>query len=379
VERQEREPSLQNHLRAVRQTRGLSQGQLANLAGLTRQTISALEKGHYVPNTVASLKLAQALECRVEDLFHLEDTAVERQVHLVAANATSTRRLVLAQVGERLVAHPLSEDRAIQEGFASADAILIEPQQGGIARLLVPGRCLESTALVLGCDPSLGAVCEHLSRWSWNVRLTWLTASSRSALHAVSQRDAHLAGSHLRDPGGNEFNISHAHSALSPYGGLVVAFAAWEQGFVVAPGNPKKILGVSDLARHDVRLVNREEGAGCRNVVDEMLHAEGVSADRVRGYDYIVASHLAVARAVAAGAADVGLALRASAHMFNLGFIPISDVRFDFIIPRWSLEHPAVKVLLEILQSRSLREEVATLPGYDVSRMGTVIADIPAA
>jgi putative molybdopterin biosynthesis protein len=379
VEHQDRELTLQNRLRAVRQTRELSQGQLANLAGVTRQTISALEMGHYVPNTVVSLKLAQALECQVEDLFHLEDPSVERHVHLVAGNTPSTRRLVLAQVGERLVAHPLSESRAIQEGFASADAILIDTQLGGVARLLVPASRLESTALVLGCDPSLGAVCEHLSRWGRNVRLTWLTASSRSALNAVSQGDAHLAGSHLRDPGGNEFNISHARSALSPHGGLVVAFAAWEQGFVVAPGNPKQIFGISDLARHGVRLVNREEGAGCRNVVDEMLRVEGISADQLRGYDYVVSSHLAVARAVAAGAADVGLALRASAHMFNLGFIPISDVRFDFIIPRWSLEHPAVRVLLEILQSRSLREEVATLPGYDVSRMGNVIADIPAA
>ncbi len=64
-------PEIENHLGTLRQKRGISAAQLARTVGVTRQTIYAMEAGSYVPNTAVALRLAQALEVKVEDLFTL--------------------------------------------------------------------------------------------------------------------------------------------------------------------------------------------------------------------------------------------------------------------------------------------------------------------
>lgn len=60
-------------VRAAREARGWTQGELAARVGVSRQTINYLEQGRYTPSVLLALKLARALECRVEDLFALED------------------------------------------------------------------------------------------------------------------------------------------------------------------------------------------------------------------------------------------------------------------------------------------------------------------
>jgi molybdate-binding protein len=340
--------------------------------------VNAIEAGRYVPNTAVALRLARALGCPVEELFRLDDALVERQVQAVVPATSTSTRAVLVNLGGRLVAHPLVAEHAIQEGFASADAVLFPSKAPATARLLVPQERVERTALVLGCDPSLRVLSDHLARRSSDARLTWLSASSRQSLNAVARGEAHLAGSHLRDSDGG-YNLAHAREALGLTGGLVITLASWEQGFVVAPGNPKAVRTITDLARPDVRLVNREPGAGCRQFLDELLSQEGIPKGSVPGYSREVPGHLAVARAVSTNAADVGIALRAAAEVYGLAFVPLAHVRFDLVIPRTVLGHPAVSMLLELLQGRALREELAALPGYEVTQTGEVAADIPAA
>ena len=71
-------PSIENHLREHRARRGWSQEELARRAGLSRAGISAIETYRLVPSAAAALALAEALECRVEDLFQLR-----RQVRVI--------------------------------------------------------------------------------------------------------------------------------------------------------------------------------------------------------------------------------------------------------------------------------------------------------
>jgi putative molybdopterin biosynthesis protein len=172
------------------------------------------------------------------------------------------------------------------------------------------------------------------------------------------------------------YNLPHARRALTATGGLVVAFAAWEQGLVVGPGNPKGIHKIEDLARPDVRLVNRESGAGSRALLDELRQRAGVSEHAILGYDRVVRSHHAVAMTVASGGADVGVALRATARSLGLGFVPLVEARFDLVIPTDHLEHPAVVALLDLLQTRALRADVRALAGYDADQMGTILETV---
>ena len=65
-------PAYESCLREKRQALGLSQKQLADMAGMTRQAVSAIEANQYSPATSVALQLARALRCRVEDLFSLK-------------------------------------------------------------------------------------------------------------------------------------------------------------------------------------------------------------------------------------------------------------------------------------------------------------------
>jgi len=63
--------SLGNRLRELRDERGLTQGALAELAGVSRKTINTVENGVFLPSTLLGLKLARVLGCRVEEVFSI--------------------------------------------------------------------------------------------------------------------------------------------------------------------------------------------------------------------------------------------------------------------------------------------------------------------
>lgn len=62
---------LVTHLTECRKAAGLTQSQLAEIVGVTRKTINTVENNVFVPSTVLALKIAQALDCSVHDLFEL--------------------------------------------------------------------------------------------------------------------------------------------------------------------------------------------------------------------------------------------------------------------------------------------------------------------
>ena len=91
------------------------------------------------------------------------------------------------------------------------------------------------------------------------------------------------------------------------------------------------------------------------------------------GYDVEAGGHLAVAQAVASGAADVGVAVQAAALALGLDFVPLESERYDLVIPNHFLDDPAVQALLDLLRRPGLRRRVEALGGYDVSGMGAPV------
>lgn len=70
---------LVNHLKEQRARLGINQAQMGKLAGVSRQTISLIERGDYSPSVTLALKLAQICQVQVEDIFsYLEDDDEER-------------------------------------------------------------------------------------------------------------------------------------------------------------------------------------------------------------------------------------------------------------------------------------------------------------
>lgn len=64
---------MKNKIKVARAEQGLTQQQLADAAGVSRQTINAIESGKFVPSTVLALKMAQIFGKAVEEIFQLED------------------------------------------------------------------------------------------------------------------------------------------------------------------------------------------------------------------------------------------------------------------------------------------------------------------
>ena len=64
---------MKNSLRVERAIKNITQGELADLIGVSRQTINTIESNKYVPSTVLALKIARVFGKPVEDIFMLED------------------------------------------------------------------------------------------------------------------------------------------------------------------------------------------------------------------------------------------------------------------------------------------------------------------
>ena len=65
---------MKNSIRVERAIKRMTQAQLSELIGVSRQTIVAIESEKYVPSTVLSLKIARVFDKRVDDIFELEES-----------------------------------------------------------------------------------------------------------------------------------------------------------------------------------------------------------------------------------------------------------------------------------------------------------------
>jgi molybdate-binding protein len=154
----------------------------------------------------------------------------------------------------------------------------------------------------------------------------------------------------------------------------LIGVAVREQGLMVARGNPKRIRGLHDLARSELRLVNRQRGSGTRLVFDRLLAQAGIARGRVEGYPLEEFTHLAVASAVAGGIADVGFGIRAAAAELGLGFIALVSERYFLACRTEQLGNKGLKTLVALLRGKAFRAVLAALPGYDDAITGRVMA-----
>jgi putative molybdopterin biosynthesis protein len=368
-------PEVENNLADLRQKRGLSAAGLAKMTGVSRQTIYAMEAGSYVPNTAVALRLARVLETPVESLFTLADQSpapelrAEQAILLPGSELPGPGQPVqLCRVDQRLMA---STPSAVPWYFTASDAIVTgEVAEGGKTKVRTyhPDKDFRNCILVAGCDPGISVLGRHLQ--PAGIELVLVHRNSSQALTLLKEGCVHIAGTHLRDEASGESNVSEVGRLFPKNAVAVVTFAVWEEGIVTARGNPKAIGGIEDLARADVCMVNREQGAGSRNLLDSHLRRLKIPVKSVRGYDRTASGHLPAAWQVRTGAADCCIATRAAARVFGLGFIPLVSERYDLAIRRRHLESPAIQALFETLNRLSFRRELESFGGYDTRAAG---------
>lgn len=367
----------QNNLGRYRQIRGMSAADLALRVGVTRQTIYSMEAGDYVPNTAVALKLGRVLGASVEELFWLEDDAPfsypsEPVVLLQGDDGTYEGRPVqLCRVGSQLVA---SCPEPMTWSLPPADGVLVDTPKAIRSkgkRLVQPfadHKALGKRLLVAGCDPGITVLARHLQRAG--IELIVVNRNSTKALELLKAGLVHIAGTHLRDEATGVSNLPAVHRFFDKRAVAVIGFAIWEEGVVVARGNPKGVCSIEDFLRKDVRIVNREPGAGCRIMLDKALDKMGVDPSQVDGYDQISFGHLPAAWQVQTGKADACIATRAAARVFGLDFVPLIRERYDLVLRRQHLSLPEVQELLDTLGRASFRRELEGLGGYDTTTAG---------
>lgn len=373
-----------NRLAERRAKQGLSQAELAKLAGITRQAVYAIEANHYLPSTQISLQLADVLICAVEDLFSLQEREVVVDAELIGGLMAQSMpmRVKLSKVGTRMLARPMAELGDILNFVMPADGVILEDPKNSsrkknahvAVKLLHAREVIEQSIMIAGCDPALFLAGEHVRKINALSGVTNWTMGSANALSALQRGEVHMAGLHLVDMKSGESNIPYLRRHARNRDLVGVHFASWVQGLLIQSGNPKRIRTVQDLIKPGVRLINREVGAGARFFLDALLEKVGMTGEHVKGYQHEARSHLEVARHIRDGMADVGVGVETAAHYFGLDFIPLREERYDLIMRTDFLNtHPMATKFLDAVVSQPFRREIEALGGYNLNEVGKML------
>lgn len=354
---------LSNRVRQVRHERGLSQLALAEAAGITRQSMSAIEAGRVTPGVDTAIRIAIALGSSAEELFGSSEQ--EACLNVEMNGRSNSGRLSVAYVQSRWVAHHLDA------AWGSADAV-VGAADGLSVELMRSQDELRDNMLIMGCASALGVLADRLNSQHGPGRFRWLSGSSTGALQALAKSTIHLAGVHLTDPTTGKANVSDVRRVVTNKKVTLITLAHWEVGLLTARNNPKKIRSVHDLTKPRIRLAGREHGSGVRRLFERQLRAEKLPLETAKSPTLLASGHLQVAQAIALGAVDAGIATRDAALAYDLDFVPWAEERYDLALASDDLGDRRVIRLLDELTSLGLRRELSCL-GYDTALCGTQV------
>src|ERR1700734_456579 len=254
--------------------------------------------------------------------------------------------------GTSLAAYPMGQGSGSVTAFSRADGFatigrheeIVEA--GTVISVQLLGRDLQLADLVvigshcIALDFLLGELDRQ------GVRSKFLAIGSTGGLYAAMRGECDLAGVHLLDPITGEYN----RPFLTPELDLIRGYGRL-QGIVFRHGD-KRFEGRSAqdaianaLADPECVMVNRNQGSGTGVLIDRLL-----GGARPPGYAGQPRNHNAVAAAVVQGRADWGMTLDTIARGAGLGFLPVQDEQYDFIVPRARANRPGVIAFKKLLQ-----------------------------
>lgn len=368
-----------DRLRLTRLARGLSQGDLARAAGITRQAISGIESGRWSPSLDVALSVAKALDSTVEELFGTPpaEPPVRSRLAIPAGRAEGADegRALLAEIAGDTIAFPLHGDHTMVPGFVPALATVLPagpvpvdaPRGRAHRRGTVVAQRIAAptpTLVVAGCDPALALLLGPLQRHDPPVNLAWWSTCNADAVDMLARGSVHAAAVHRK-----------VTEPSRPAPGIeVVGFASWREGLCIAPRLASSVRSLADVVRQGLRIANREQGSEARRLLDAELARLKVDPGSVPGYEAETRGHLLAASAVASGLADAAVATEPAALAFGLAFVPWQDEVSELHIPRSLLGSTEVRALLDVLAGRELPAQLAALEGYDADTCGRILA-----
>jgi len=229
----------------------------------------------------------------------------------------------------------------------------------------------KALVIVASHDVALNMLVSRLRQKNPNIKIDVTYAGSLGGLIALQEGRADLAGIHLLDAETGEYNYPYVKHLLPSREVAIVHLAYRIQGLMFAAGNPKGIKSIEDMRRSDVTLINRQTGSGTRILLDQELRQLGIAPSHVKGYAREVDTHLAVARSIAGGKADVGLGIEAAARACHIDFLPLYRERYDMVMPIENHKNKRLAPLLKVIASKDFQKAVTEAGGYDTSETGT--------
>lgn len=262
-----------------------------------------------------------------------------------------------------LVAYPIAKGSGAVTSFSQADGFITIDRHlesvpaGEKVKVQIIGRSprIADLAIIGSHCVGLDVIARYLRAEGLNLKM--LNVGSTGGLAAAKRNECDVAGIHLMDPASGEYN----HPFVTPELELVPGYRRM-QGILFRRGDSRfegrTVAGAisTALADPDCLMVSRNAGSGTRILIDRLL-----SGKRPPGYWAQPKSHNAVAVAVAQNRADWGIAIETVARHYDLGFIPVQDEFYDFVVPKARRHRPAVEEFCAVLQDRTTRAELTAL------------------
>jgi excisionase family DNA binding protein len=147
-------------------------------------------------------------------------------------------------------------------------------------------RRIEGALLASGSnDPILDILHTYMRNLYPEFYIFTANTGSTDGLKALNKGYTDIAWSHLFDPKTNEYNIPFLPNYVPNIKPVVVNLFCRDMGFLVAAKNPLGIHGFEDLARKEVKFINRQKGAGTRVLLDYYLKKLRISHSEIKGYE----------------------------------------------------------------------------------------------
>lgn len=282
--------------------------------------------------------------------------------------------LVVKSRGQGTRLSPLAEkllwaDRRIAARLSPTLESLASELEGELESLLAPAR--SSVRISASYGFAVAALVEALSQKDAAVDLKY--QNSTEAVAALTRQECDLAGFHVACDRFQAASVQPYLQWLDPARHVLVQLAYRTQGLFVPRGNPKGVRSIADLARPELRFVNRQRGSGTRMLLDLLLADGGISPQDIHGFESAEFTHAAVAAFIASGMADLGFGLETAARRFGLDFLPILRERYFFACESAAIERQPLRLVLRLMRSSDFRAVVDALPGYDGRISGTVV------
>lgn len=196
---------------------------------------------------------------------------------------------------------------------------------------------------------------------------------STSGLQALLQKKGQACCVHLFDSETREYNLPVLKRLFSQIPYVVVNLWYRVQGLIVKKGNPLGVRSITDLAKKNVRFVNRNEGTGTRVLVEHLLRREHVDKTDVDGFMHTVDSHLESALKVFFDEADVAVGIEYVTHLVPLDFVPLQEERFDLVIPGELWQTRLIQDFMQNIEPSRLTILSGSLPGYHFRDTGRIL------